>query len=97
MERKVEGNQVAYQGAATVYVITALNPVAGLLETSLIHTSSEELDFLYEDTGIQKLITAIPEEAVDHKAAARKLGFKQEGRLKRATPTGDLLMFGQYR
>lgn len=99
MKKKEQGNAIAYQSDdATVYLVTAINPVAGILGASnLPENAKEDLDYIWEDSGATKLILFIPAEATDFIATARKLGFKQEGRLKKATPEGDLLVFGQYR
>ena len=99
MERTVEGNVVAYKTEDdTVYAITAINPAAGILGISqLPFNAKADIDYIFEDSGVQKLILFIPDEATNEKKIARNVGFKQEGRLKRATPTGDLLVFGQYR
>ena len=82
----------------TMYVITQVTDVAGLLAVSSIHPNvSDHLDEIYEDSGLSKLIFFVQLENTEHRALAKQLGFKQEGRLKNATPTGDLLIFGQYR
>jgi hypothetical protein len=99
MERTVNGTTVAYKvDDETVYVITAINEVMGLLgATNIPANAKEHLALIWDDCGASKLIIFLPEEHTEHRAAARKLGFKQEGRLKKATPTGDLIIFGQYR
>ena len=99
MERTVNGTTVAYKvDDETVYVITAINEIMGLLgATNIPEDAKEHLDIIWDDSGVSKLIIFINEEHAEHRAAARKLGFKQEGRLKKATPTGDLIIFGQYR
>jgi hypothetical protein len=99
MERTVNGTTVAYRvDEETVYVITAINEVTGLLgATNIPEDAKEHLDFIWKDSGVTKLIIFLGEEMEEQRAAARKLGFKQEGRLKKATPTGDLIIFGQYR
>lgn len=99
MERTVEGNVVAYKTVDdTVYLITAINEAAGILAINQLPLNAKaDIDHIFQDSGIQKLILFLPEEATSEKKIARNVGFKQEGRLKRATPTGDLLVFGQYR
>jgi len=99
MERIVNGTTVAYKAdEKTIYVITQVTDVAGLLAASSIHTNvSEHIDEIYEDSGLSKLIFFVQAENTDYRTVAKKLGFKQEGRLKKATPDGDLIIFGQYR
>jgi len=99
MERTVEGNVVAYKAEdGTVYAITAINTVAGILGTSQIPVNPQkDLDFIWEDSGVQKLIVFVPADAEEHKTAIRAAGFTQECRLKKSTEEGDLLLFGQYR
>lgn len=99
MERTVQGTSVAYKvDEETIYIISAINEITGLLgATNIPEDAKEHLDYIWKDSGVQKLIIFIGEEHEEHRLAARKLGFKQEGRLKKATVTGDLLIFGQYR
>lgn len=99
MERTVNGNLAAYRiDDDTIYVVTMINEVAGLLAATNLHEdASQHVMEIWEDTGLQKLIIFCPDHQTEYKAAIKSAGFKQEGRLKRATPDGDLLVFGQYR
>ena len=99
MEKRVEGNLIAYKAEDdTVYAITPLTGIAGVLVVSQIPANpKKDLDYIFADSGASKLILFVPAGAEDEKKVARSAGFKQEGRLKKAAPDGDLLVFGQYR
>lgn len=99
MEKAVTNTNIAYQAEdGTVYVITPINAVAGILGvTGVSPTVKQDLAYIWEDCGVLKLILFVPAGQVEPIKAARAAGFKQEGRLKKAVEEGDLLVFGQYR
>lgn len=99
MERQETDNVVAYTfDDGTGIIITPVTQIAGLLAVSQISTDLEaQLDEAWTDSGLTKLIFFVDADNEDYRRLAKALGFKQEGRLKNATPTGDLLIFGQYR
>lgn len=99
MERMVTDTGVLYQQEdGTVYLITPITPIAGVLGvTGMPEDPRGDLKYIWEDSGIVKLILFCPADQPEYVKACRSVGFKQEGRLKNATPEGDLLVFGQYR
>lgn len=99
MERMVTDSGIVYQqDDGTVYVITPITPLAGVLGvTGIPENPKDDLKHIWEDSGVVKLILFVPDDQADYVKAARSAGFKQEGRLKKATIEGDLLVFGQYR
>ena len=99
MEKQVNETSIAYKADdGTVYLITPITPVAGVLGvTGIPAEAKKDLNYIWEDSGVSKLILFIPQEQPEYIKAARSAGFKQEGRLKKATLEGDLLVFGQYR
>lgn len=102
MKIRKEGTDVArvyLTETGTIWGVTQLNEVMwmiGVVQTPSLDEAKEVLDYIWEDTGATKFIALVPEED-DIRKLAKKLGFKQEGRLKKASPTGDLLVLGQYR
>ena len=100
MEKKVGEGVVAYQNdEGTVYAVTPISDIAGFLAATALplEDPKADLDFIFADTGLTKLVIFIEEHNVPFIKLARRLGFKQEGRLKKACSTGDFLVFGQYR
>ena len=95
----VNENLVVYQNdAGNNYLLNIINPQAAILALDGLDASIDtDLEHIWEDRPVNKLIVFIPEEQKPMAKLARNLGFKQEGRLKKATPEGDLLVFGQYR
>lgn len=101
MDKKVVDNNVAYQNDdGLIYALIPISPVAALIGfTDIPDSKKAKADFeeMFETSGFSKFILVIDEVDKYYVQAVRKLGFKQEGRLKKATPHGDLLVFGQYR
>lgn len=102
MKIKIEGSEAArvyLTETGTVWGATRLNDVMwmlGVIQTPSVEEATEVLAFIWDDTGATKFVSFLPDVA-ELKALAKKLGFKQEGRLKKASLTGDLLVLGQYR
>jgi len=100
MKIKEAGGAIAFQNdEGMVYAVTPISDVAGFLGASGIPLGDvkSDLDFIFDNLDITKLVMFIEEHQIDMIKLARKVGFKQEGRLQKATSTGDLLVFGQYR
>lgn len=99
MEKTRKGNSYVYLSSDdTLYTLTALTPVAALLgATQLPADAKADLEYIWNDSGVQKLVLFVPADQPEYIKTARGLGFKQEGRMKKALPDGDLLLFGQYR
>ena len=99
MDKQITETNLAYKNDdGTVYIITPITPVAGVLSCSGIpEDPKKDLAEIWEDSGVSKLVLFVPAEQQEYINAARSVGFKQEGRLKKATLEGDLLIFGQYR
>jgi hypothetical protein len=78
-------------------MVTPISDRAGFLGVTgmPLENPRQDLNFIFQD--FTKLVVFIEEHNVDFIALARRLGFKQEGRLKQACSTGDFLVFGQYR
>ena len=102
MKIKIEGSDAAriyLTETGTVWGATRLNEVMwmlGVIQTPSIEEAKEVLEYIWNDTKATKFVSFLPDGA-ELKALAKKLGFKQEGRLKKASPTGDLIVLGQYR
>lgn len=100
MQMKEVGSALAYQNdEGTVYALTPISDCAAFLGVSGYPSGNikEDLDEMFATSGFTKLVMFIEEHGGDMIKLARKLGFKQEGRLKKACSTGDFLVFGQYR
>ncbi len=100
MKVREAGGAIAFQNdEGMVYAVTPISDVAGFLGTSGIPMGDikGDLDFIFQNLELTKLIMFVEEHQADVIKLVRKVGFKQEGRLKKATSTGDLLVFGQYR
>lgn len=99
MEKTVTDTSLLYRADDdTIYMITPITPIAGILGvTGVPESPKKDLRYIWKDSGVTKLILFIGDNEKDYISAARSAGFKQEGRLKKATPDGDLLVFGQYR
>jgi hypothetical protein len=99
MEKKVTETGLAYGAEdGTVYLITPITPIAGVLGfTGEATNLPADLKHIWEDSLVSKLVLFVPAEQEEYIKIVRQAGFKQEGRLKKATIEGDLLVFGQYR
>lgn len=100
MERKTVGNAIAFQNdEGVIYLITPISECAGFLVVTGVPVDHprEDLDEIFAEPGLTKLILFIDAGNDYFVKLARALGFKQEGRLKKASPAGDYLVFGQYR
>ena len=78
---------------------TQLNEIMwmlGVIQTPSLEEAKEVLEYIWDDTGALKLLAFLPLDT-EIEPLARKLGFKQEGRLKNAALTGDLIVLGQFR
>lgn len=102
MKIKIEGSDAArvyLTETGTVWGATRLNDVMwmlGVIQPPSFEEAEEVLQFIWNDTAAGKFVSFLPEDS-EIRSLAKKLGFKQEGRLKKASPTGDLLVLGQYR
>jgi hypothetical protein len=102
MKIRKEGNDTArvyLTETGTVWGATKLNEVMwmlGVIQNPSLEEAREMLDYIWEDTGATKFIAFLPADK-ELRGMTKKLGFKQEGRLKNASLAGDLLVLGQYR
>ncbi len=100
MERKEVGNAIAYQNdEGVIYLVTPISDCACILGVTGVPVADPQSDLeeIFSEPGLTKLVIFVEEGNEHFVTLARQLGFKQEGRLKRATTRGDLLVFGQYR
>lgn len=98
--REVNGALAFQNDAGTIYVVTPISDCAAFLGVSGVPVGdpNEDLTFIYESVDwLTKLVLFVEENQKDLIKLTRSLGFKQEGRLKKASSTGDYLVFGQYR
>jgi hypothetical protein len=100
MERKEVGTSIAFQNdESVIYLITPISDCAGVLGVTGVPVADPKADLeeMFQEDGLTKLVLFVEEHNTDFVKLARSLGFKQEGRLKKACSTGDYLVFGQYR
>lgn len=100
MKMKTTDNGLVYQSdEGVIYVLSPLSDCACVLGVTGVPLEDPkgDIEAIFDTPQLSKLVMFIEEHNEDFIRYARRTGFKQEGRLKKACTTGDYLVFGQYR
>jgi len=97
-----EANGVGLRTDGGLWIGQPLNDVAWQVQAQTDHFPTkaelrEVVEVMWEETPAKKLFAFIPAASADIIAVLKSIGFKQEGRMKNACESGDLIIVGRLR